>query len=145
MNNLSALYDSLKKKHGYSNGDELILIVIGLLRNNQRSRILIDLALSNDHRWSLRIPLMRKLLAFLIFPIQIFNWTKNEKLQILEPISLGQFAIFSQRAAIGTSFDVRWSLVAQAVCWKRAVSFKNVNLPESLLKVIVWLLVPHSK
>ena len=43
MNNLSALYDSLKKKHGYSNGDELILIVIGLLRNNQRSHILIDL------------------------------------------------------------------------------------------------------
>jgi len=43
MNNLSALYKNLKKKHGYSNGDELNLIVVGLLRNNQRSRILIDL------------------------------------------------------------------------------------------------------
>ena len=28
-------------------------------------------ALSNNHRWSLRIPLMWKLLVFLIFPIQI--------------------------------------------------------------------------
>ena len=70
--------------------------------------------MSNDHHWSLRIALMRKLLAFLIFPIQT-SIERNKKVQVLEPVALRRFAIFLQRAAIGTLFDVSWSLVAQAV------------------------------
>ena len=57
---------------------------------------------------------MRKLLAFLIFPYK-FQLNENEKVQVLELVTLGRFAIFLQRAAIGTLFDVSWSLVAQAV------------------------------
>ena len=53
---------------------------------------------SIDHRWSLRTPLISTIV-------------KIKKLQVLELTSFGQSTIFSQRAANGTSFDVRWSLV----------------------------------
>ena len=44
----------------------------------------------------------------------------------------GTIRDFLQRAAIGTSFDVSWSLVAQAVPENELFLLKNVNLPESL-------------
>ena len=58
---------------------------------------------------------------------------------------------FLQRVANGTSFDVRWSLVAQAIPENaRAVCFKNVNLPERYyLRYSIdssdypWILQPH--
>ena len=48
---------------------------------------------------------------------RVFNFphtlNENQKLQVLEPTIRGHS--FSQRAAIGTSFDVSQSLVAQAI------------------------------
>ena len=52
---------------------------------------------------------------------------------------------FLQRATIGTSFDVRWSLVAQAIPENELFLSKNVNLPESLLRVSdysIWVQYP---
>ena len=50
-------------------------------------------ALSNDHRWSLRTPLMRKLLAFLIFPIQT-SIERKLKTAGTRADSLGRYTIF---------------------------------------------------
>ena len=57
---------------------------------------------------------MRKLFAFLIFPIQIPIEPKWKSVSTRAGY-FGTIRDFLQRAAIGTSFDVSWSLVAQAV------------------------------
>ena len=59
-----------------------------------------------------RTLLLQKLLTVLIFPTQISIELKTAG--ILEHTSFGQTTI-SQRAGNGTLFDVRWSLVAQAI------------------------------
>ena len=68
----------------------------------------------NDHRWSFQIPLMWKLLAFLIFPIQI-SIEQKWKSASTRAGYFGTIRDFLQRAPIGTSFDVSWLLVAQAI------------------------------
>ena len=67
--------------------------------------------LSNDHRWPLRTQLMRKLLAFLIFSVQI-SIERKLKAAGTRADQFGTIHKFLQRATTGTSFDVRWSLVA---------------------------------
>ena len=57
---------------------------------------------------------MRKLLAFLIFPIQI-SIERKWKNASTRAGYFGTIRDFLQRAAIGTLFDVSWLLLAQAV------------------------------
>ena len=57
---------------------------------------------------------MRKLLAFLNFPIQI-SIERKLKTAGTRADLFGTIRDFLQRATIGTSFVVRWSLVAQAI------------------------------
>ena len=86
-------------------------------------------ALSKDHRWSLRTPLMRKWFGFLIFPIQFQIERKFKTAGTIKADQFGTIRDFLQRAVNGTSFDVRWSLVAQAIPEKELFLSKMSEWP----------------
>ena len=81
-------------------------------------------ALSNDHLWSLRTPLLRKYITR-IFPY-IFQLNENYKLHVLELDDSRFFA----KSSNGTFFWCAFVARSTSHSWERAVSFKNVNLPE---------------
>ena len=71
-------------------------------------------ALLTDHRWLSQTPLMQELLVFLIFLVQI-SIERKLKTAGTRPNWFWMTHGFSRRAASGTSFDMRWSHVAQTV------------------------------
>ena len=66
---------------------------------------------------------------------------ENEKVQILEPVALGRFAIFLQRAAIRTLFDVSWSLVAQAVAENELFLYQSSGIAIGMVPRVLLLVL----
>ena len=46
---------------------------------------------------------------------RVFTNFENEKRQVLEPTTFGRHTVFHKEQPMGRRFDVRWSLVAQAI------------------------------
>ena len=87
-------------------------------------------ALFNNYHWLLWTPLMRELLAFLIFPIQISKERKT-KLQVLEHTSFGWHTIFPK----SSQWNIVWCALfgrSRSHSWEWPVSIKYVNLPKLL-------------